>query len=436
MSEGKLGAWVNYQSEELLYLFIVGFFLLAALDMIRRLLDARFSYEQIKPKSVFARWIMVLSASLVLGVGYDLVMTEVKKNINPEALASVKKVVSDSTANGAIGGLGWIDPNTLLIVRDSKNKAKYKFSDAASADLAKLPLAFASVSGSDVEIESIRLSAISDLKDALLPSDLEAVCIPVAPKKMGKHSKTKTESVRVIAVESRKYGAVPGRLFLIDLKSTHVLKGKKREIEWQATVVGIENLPDDPNPQDPDKGLHQVEGLACFEDATGTYTVALGYRGSHALGSDASRDRDGGILLVPGVDFLSPTVLPRFDPTKLMRPDSDAHKPDCIEKDNLTSGEWRDVSDLHIDDGGLIWSASTIDVRDDGPFCSSIYRFNHRINYNEVSGNWVLIKDDHLEKPVPVREHKVEAIIGKEPGNRNFFLGYDNEDIGSGIITP
>lgn len=110
---GYLGDSMAYQPEELLYLFIVGFFLISALDMIRRLLDARFSYEQIRPKSVHTRWVMVLIASMAMGVGYDQVMKEVKNNLNPVAEISPSDKITKTEAAEAL------DPEVSSVVQPS-----------------------------------------------------------------------------------------------------------------------------------------------------------------------------------------------------------------------------------------------------------------------------------------------------------------------------
>ncbi len=378
-------------------------------------------------------------------------------------------VLRDTTAtnptDGAIGGLVWLNSTALLIARDAKNIPPASIFPSAttpgtpayakSRDLAKRHLAIARATPGGLVLETLTLTADNNFNREKQPSDIEAICIPTdIPSTSDEAVNSTTNTIRIIATESRRYDPIEGRLFLIELSQRNIGSATSPNFTWDAKVIGIKKLPADPPAATRNKGDLQIEGLACFKQPASAdkeqtnsskpsdeYTLLLGYRGKHEIPTDAT-NRIGSIAIVQNVDFQDPAMtLPGYNQLQKITVNGVKPTTPCgsIVPASHPDDEWRDISDILVKDNGDIWATSTVDINDgNGPFCSTVHRVPHRISYNTKTMSWELSTSPGVNNPSHIPTYKVEAIVGETRGSTNFILGYDNEKAKekSGVIAP
>ncbi|TNE38280.1 MAG: hypothetical protein EP347_06365 [Alphaproteobacteria bacterium] len=342
-------------------------------------------------------------------------------------------LLEDVSANGAIGGLAWLDETTLLIARDSKNYDGITFGALGGDSFARVPLAIAQKSAAGLKLNPVELTVETQagLERELAPSDIEAICLPSgAVPQDGK--------LTVIAAESHRTHyerADPGQLFLIEITS--------EETTWHARVMGAIALPNDY-----DLGGHvlemdhiQAEGIACRKQTQGGYSILIGYRGQHSLPPSAD-DHVGLLALFRDVSFSAwekrPRQLPNLSEAIVdVRPLGRAVRPACVGQAGYERGEWRDLSDILVTRQGDILTASSfegVNAEGTSAFCSTLYKTGYHLDFD--GHGWRLDGDSTPLRLKEMAAHKIEALAPEKPGSSHFILGYDNEDQGSGIITP
>ncbi|TNE58724.1 MAG: hypothetical protein EP340_04650 [Alphaproteobacteria bacterium] len=342
-------------------------------------------------------------------------------------------LIEDVSTNGAIGGLAWLDETTLLIARDTKNYDGVTFADLEKDSFAQLPLAMARTTGAGLAVSPVRLTVDENpaLKHELAPSDIEAICLPQGAKMTdGKFTIIAAESHRTLYERPD-----PGQLFLMEVSMD--AQG------WHARVKGAVTLPNDYDLGGAVRQMDniQVEGIACRKQLAGGYSILIGYRGQHSLPPTPS-DYVGQLALFRDVSFAatgeSPRQLPDLSEVIVdVRPLGRAVMPGCVGKKGYEDGEWRDISDLFVTRQGDILTASSYEGNEtegQAPFCSTLYKTGYHLDFD--GRGWRL---DGESAPMRLRELsdvKVEALAPEKPGSRHLILGYDNEDLGSGIITP
>lgn len=153
------------------------------------------------------------------------------------------------------------------------------------------------------------------------------------------------------------------------------------------------------------------EGMLCFQFHS-TNFVMLGERG----GSDLYHE---GVLRLGKLNLESKTIewLPPSEFTKRVYPQKA-----WAEKEGI-----RSISDLFLDDAGIIWASATEDSGDAGPFNSLVYA----VGKLKFKNNKVLVKPVAYQE-FPIHGFKVEALASPPAviKNTKFSIGTEDEDLG------
>ena len=213
------------------------------------------------------------------------------------------------------------------------------------------------------------------------PNDLESICsLP-------------GQRAEFLAAESGYWKGKFGRIFHIRVQGI------------DAQVLNVYQLPLIADNDEQREG-DNFEGLSCAERDDGKILVILGERGGSSL-------YPTGVLRWGLLDIAKGTL-----------------KWINMDKEICAPGNWidpkskRDISDLYLDDQGMLWSVATQDASDEGPFRSVIYRI-------------ATIQDD-LQNPLKIIKNtkaswvvdgfKIEALSGPTYVVKGCFLTFATED--------
>jgi len=273
-------------------------------------------------------------------------------------------------------GMAQVNSNSFLAVYDLKSFEK------------GVRLGLIQTYADSIRVHPVR---VSDWKSGEnIPSDLEGI------------TKVSGREDEYLICESGNWQGEQGRIFHMKLN----LQGRSAE------VLGIIQLPMQKR-NDFNLVGDQYEGIANFHLAEDRFTVLLAERG----GSDAYPN---GILRWGEIDLSSYTISFAKEGLKGIEIES--------------PGSWksetnkRDLTDLFVDQEGVIWASASQDLSDSGPFHSVIYKLGNMTSQSDIPVN--ISEGLQLYKEFP--SYKIEALSGPSsavPGSK-FSFGTEDEIYG------
>ncbi len=213
------------------------------------------------------------------------------------------------------------------------------------------------------------------------PNDLESIC------------RLPGRRAEFLAAESGYRKGKFGRLFHIRVQGIN------------AQVLNVYHLPLIADNDEKHEG-DNIEGLSCSKRGDGRILVILGERGG-------SRQYPTGVLRWGMLDLTKGTL-------KWINKYKEVSAP----------GGWidpksrRDISDLHLDDQGTLWSVAIQDASDEGPFRSVIYRI--ATIHNKLQNPLKMIQNSKASWVVD--GFKVEALSGPTSVIKGCYLTFATED--------
>ena len=218
------------------------------------------------------------------------------------------------------------------------------------------------------------------------PNDLESIChVPGKPNEF-------------LTAESGNWKGELGRIFHIKIDTTIMIAEILGSVKFPMLDINDMNNVGD-----------QYESIICLPLDENTRIVILGERGGSSVNPDG--------LLRWGILNLITHQL-------------------NFSKDGMSGlkvnapGEWqnsktnRDITDLHLDDQGILWAAASEDQSDSGPFYSIIYKLGS-VNINNEHNPISLLKELKVAKEVA--GFKIEALSGP-PMKIDCELSFGTED--------
>jgi len=278
----------------------------------------------------------------------------------------------------AASGMAPIDDNSFLVVHDKKG---HKSSGGRVGVIETAP-------GQNVSYVKMKVdwSPVSDDEEQKA-NDLESVCaLPGKPHEF-------------LTAESGYRKDEFGRIFHLRLN--------RNDSKGSVSVIGKIMLPAD---------TVNIEGMACLALEDGKFMIVLGERGRHNA-ADENQNHNGK-LRWGTLDLASGKLILEGDRDVLV---------ESVQWSNPANR--RDISDLYVDEIGVLWGAAAEDPGNAGPFRSVLYRIGPSMD---------VLKEG---KPVAVKVIKqfdglkVEALSEAPEERGTFSIMTDDEDYG-GIWRP
>lgn len=270
-----------------------------------------------------------------------------------------------------ISGMAQIDPDSYLVVQDKK-----AYENGDRVGILKIK------GGGMYELTPLK---VSDWKHGDgQASDLESVCrIP------GK-------SNEFLLAEAGYWEGKYGRIFQVEIKTN------------QLTVKNVFNIPKIVASKDGGDG-DNFEGMACLKKDDSIFVI-LGERGGSSLYKN-------GYLRIGILDYSNS----QLSWNKYSNKPIEIHAP----------GSWyngeskRSISDLYLDERGIIWAVATEDAGDAGPFKSIIYK---AALVSSKAGAFPLVSANSKKSTWVIDGFKIEALSGPSTKVPNSYMSIGTED--------
>ena len=288
-----------------------------------------------------------------------------------QSIVSISQGIQPLKLSGGSSGMATLGDQSYVVVYDIKN-----FKEGVR-------LAMIEVTDETIKVSPIR---ISDWGEEGRSSDLESIC------------KIPGTTNEYFIAESGNWEGNLGRIFHIQVDTATL----------SAKVLGTTKLPYK-NINNPEVVGDQYESMSCLPYSESERILILGERGGSEINPRGN--------IKWGIYNLSTHEL-KF---------SDAG----MEGINVNApGNWtdeknkRDITDLHIDTEGGIWSVASEDTGDVGPFYSVIYKVGQLDTSNKERPFTIY---NEFPNWLPVSGFKIEALSGPSK-NINATLSFGTED--------